>query len=119
MKNINGFHLSYNMTAYSFAIFNFLLALCFFIAFFHITQDLPDMIPVHWSEHGGFDKIGNKTELYPIAISSMVIAAIALPSTIMLIKKNYAGFSYLFNGISLFSTCICILVFIFMLTGVK
>lgn len=98
MKNINGFHLSYNMTAYSFAIFNFLLALCFFIAFFHITQDLPDMIPVHWSEHGGFDKIGNKTELYPIAISSMVIAAIALPSTIMLIKRIMQDFLTFLTG---------------------
>lgn len=92
MKRLKPFRLPYNMPAYCFAVFNFILALCFCIVFFIIVHDLPDMIPVHWSEHGGFDKVGNKTELYPIAISSMAIATIALPSTIVLIKKIMPDF---------------------------
>lgn len=119
MKKLKPFRLPYNIPAYCFALFNFILALCFCIVFFHIVHDLPNMIPVHWSEYGGFDKMGNKTELYPIAISSMVIATIALPSTIVLIKKDFVGWSYLFNGISMFSTCLTILVFAFMLTGIN
>lgn len=95
MKKIKSFVLPYNMPAYAFAVFNFILAVCFCVVFFYIVKGFSDMIPVHWSEYGGFDKTGSKTELYPIAISSMANAAIAFPSTVVLIKKDFAGLSYL------------------------
>ena len=102
----------------AFSVLNFLFALAFCIGFFYTLKDLPDIIPVHWSEQGGFDKFGEKSELYSIGISAMAAAALAFPVSMVCIKKKYSGFAYLFSGISMFLTCVMILVYCFMRSGI-
>lgn len=116
MKRLKSFALSYNMLPYSIAVLNFIIALTFCIAFFCIVKNMPETIPVHWSQENGIDKWGAKSELYSVAIIPTVFAGITLPSSIALIRKNYNGFAYLFNGISLTLTLIMIFTAVFMLS---
>ena len=108
----------YDTKAVVFTLLNFLFALAFCIGFFYTLKDLPDIIPVHWSEQGGFDKFGEKSQLYPIGISAIAVAALAFPASMVCIKKSYNGFAYLFSGISMFLTCVMILVYCFMRSGI-
>lgn len=94
---------------YGIAIFSFLLALGFCIAFFCVAQDLPETVPLHWSEQGGIDKWGPKSGLYHLPIISMVFGSLALPSSVVLIRKDLNGVSYFVNGVALFATCMMIL----------
>lgn len=108
----------YDTKAVVFTLLNFLFALAFCIGFFYTLKDLPDIIPVHWSEQGGFDKFGEKSQLYPIGIIAIAVAALAFPVSMGCIKKSYSGFAYLFSGISMFVTCLMILVYGFMRSAI-
>lgn len=116
--NLRYYSFMYDTKAVAFSILNFLFALAFCIGFFYTLKDLPDIIPVHWSEQGGFDKFGEKSQLYPIGISAIAIAALAFPVSMVCIKKSYNGFAYLFSGISMFATCLMILVYGFMRSAI-
>lgn len=118
MKKTKSFMLPYNTMSYSVAIFNFLFALGFLIACFITIDKLPDAVPLHWSEQGGYDRWGTKSELYPLPIISMVISAIALPSSVLLIRKSFNGFAYFVNGVSIFSTLMIIFAFLLMISPV-
>lgn len=118
MKKSKSFMLPYNTLSYSVAIFTFLFALCFLIVSFITIDKLPDTVPLHWSEQGGFDRWGDKSELYPLPIISMAISAIALPSSVLLIRKSYNGFAYFVNGVSIFSSLMMIFAFLLMITHV-
>lgn len=118
MKKSKSFMLPYDTLSYSVAVFTFLFALCFLIACFITIDKLPDTVPLHWSEQGGFDRWGDKSELIPLPIISMAIAAIALPSSVLLIRKSFNGFAYFVNGVSIFSTLITIFAFLLMVSPV-
>lgn len=118
MKKSKSFMLPYDTLSYSVAVFTFLFALCFLIACFITIEKLPDTVPLHWSEQGGFDRLGDKSELIPLPIISMAIAAIALPSSVLLIRKSFNGFAYFVNGVSIFSTLMIIFAFLLMVSPV-
>lgn len=118
MKKSKSFMLPYDTLSYSVAVFTFLFALCFLIACFITIDKLPDTVPLHWSEQGGFDRWGDKLELIPLPIISMAIAAIALPSSVLLIRKSFNGFAYFVNGVSIFSTLMIIFAFLLMISPV-
>ena len=98
-----------NIFPYGITAFSFLFALCFCVAFFWIAGDLPETVPLHWSEQGGYDRWGPKAELYPITVIPTVIALITLPCSILSIRKDLRFLSYFANGISIFSTAMTIL----------
>lgn len=100
--------------AYGITVFNFLLAISFCVVFFYILKDLPESVPLHWSEQGGFDKWGAKSSLYPLNLIPTGIAVLALPSSILLIRRDYKFVSYIINFTSIFLTCIMFLVALFM-----
>lgn len=118
MKSKRKFVLPYNTTAYMISALTFLYAVCFLIICFVMIDKLPDNVPLHWSEQGGFDRWGDKSELYPLPIISAVISLIALPSSVLLIRKSYNGFSYFVNGVSIFSTSMMIFAFLLMVSAV-
>lgn len=118
MKKRESFALPYDTMSYFAAIFAFLFALCFLIACFVTIDKLPDTVPLHWSEQGGFDRFGDKTELFALPIISMVIAVIALPCSVLLIRKSYNGFAYFVDGVSVFSTLMTVLAFWLMVSQV-
>ena len=97
--------LPWRRAPYGIAIFSFLLALSFCIVFFEFAQILPETVPIHWSERGGFDKWMPTSGLYPLALIPLGYSAFALPSSILLIRRDLNGFAYLISGISLFLTC--------------
>lgn len=110
MKRVQSPVLPWRMLPYGVAIFNFLLALAFCIAFFVQVQGLPAQVPIHWSEMGGFDRWGSPSQLFPLALIPMAVATAALPGSVALIRRDLNGFAYLVNGISLFLTVIMMLV---------
>lgn len=118
MKKTKSFMLPYNTMSYSVAVFTFLFALGFLIACLITIDKLPDTVPLHWSEQGGYDRWGDKSKLYPLPIISMVISAIALPSSVLLIRKSFNGFAYFVNGVSIFSTLMIIFAFLLMISPV-
>lgn len=118
MKKSKSFMLPYDTLSYSVAVFTFLFALCFLIACFITIDKLPDTVPLHWSEQGGFDRWGDKSELIPLPIISMAIAVIALPSSVLLIRKSFNGFAYFVNVVSIFSTLMMIFAFLLMISPV-
>lgn len=102
---------------YGIAIFSFLLAVGVLIAFLCIAPGLPDTVPVHWSELGGFDKWGAKTELYPLAFIPPMFGLISLLCSIVAIRREINGIAYFASGISLFVTCLMALVMAFMVNA--
>ncbi len=118
MKNKRKFVLPYNTAAYMISALTFLYAVCFLIICFVMIDKLPDTVPLHWSEQSGFDRFGDKSELYALPIISMAIAVIALPCSVLLIRKSYNGFAYFVDGVSVFSTLMTILAFWLMVSQV-
>lgn len=82
-----------------------------------IAPGLPDTVPVHWSELGGFDKWGAKTELYPLAFIPPMFGLISLLCSIVAIRREINGIAYFASGISLFVTCLMALVMAFMVNA--
>lgn len=117
MKKFNLTVLPWRRLPYVIAIFSFLLALGVLVAFLCIAPGLPDTVPVHWSEMGGFDKWGVKTELYPLAFIPLVFGVITLPCSIAAIRREINGISYFASGVSLFVTCLMALVMAFMVNA--
>lgn len=103
------FILPYNFGPYFLTVFSFAAALCFLIVFIAVVDTLPENVPTHWTAGVGIDGWGTKSELYHLGIIPMVFAAAALPLSVFLIRREYQGFSYLVNGISLFTLLMCIL----------
>lgn len=118
MKKVKSFMLPYHAPSYGVAIFSFLLAAAFCIAFFVLLQDLPALVPVHWSAQGGFDNVSPKSELYPIAIIPAAVAACACALSIYLIRKDIALLANIASGIALCLTAAMIFVGAFMLHGI-
>lgn len=116
-KKAKSFMMPYNAVPYGFSVFSFLIVLCFLIVFFVITAQLPDIVPTHWSADAGIDGWGAKTELYPVGIIPMAFAVAALPLSVVLIRKDYRGFSYFVNGCSVFATVMCMLAATVLLKG--
>ncbi|MFR8010453.1 MAG: DUF1648 domain-containing protein [Clostridia bacterium] len=102
---------------YGTAALSLLLALGFCIAFFCMAQNLPETVPLHWSEYGGIDKWGPKSGLYHLPIISLVFGAVAFPSSVALIRRDLNGAAYFINGISLFVTCLMALVAAFFVSA--
>lgn len=109
--------LAWRRAPYGVAIFSFLLALGFCIAFFCLAQNLPETVPIHWSEYGGFDKWGPTSGLYPLALIPLGLSVFVLPCSIVLIRRDLNGFAYFINGVSLFVTCLMALVAAFFLNA--
>lgn len=103
------FMLPYNFGPYFLTAFSFAAALCFLIVFIVVVDSLPENVPTHWTAGVGIDGWGKKSELYPLCVIPMVFAVAALPLSVFLIRREYQGFSYLVNGISLFALLMCIL----------
>ena len=118
MKKVKSFMLPYNAPAYGVAIFSFLLAAVFCIVFFVLLQDLPALVPVHWSPQGGFDNLSPKSELYPIAVIPVAVAACASALSVYLIRKDVALLANIASGIALCLTGAMIFVGAFMLNGI-
>lgn len=117
MKKFNLTVLPWRRLPYGVAIFSFLLAVGVLIAFLCIEPGLPDTVPVHWSELGGFDKWGAKTELYSLAFIPLALGAIALPCSIAAVRRELNGIAYFASGVSLFVTCLMALVLAFMVNA--
>lgn len=101
--------LPYNFGPYFLTVFSFAATLCFLIVFIFVVDSLPENVPTHWTAGVGIDGWGNKSELYTLGVIPMVFAILALPLSVFLIRREYQGFSYLVNGISLFALLMCIL----------
>lgn len=84
---------SYNAPAYIVAAVALAAAVAFCIVFFCLAQNLPDSVPVHWSAGGGFDKWGNKSELYHLGIIPPAFAAVLSVCSVLCIKKDFSGVS--------------------------
>ncbi len=117
MKNQRLSVLPWRRLPYAITIFSFLLAVGVLVAFLCIAPNLPETVPVHWSELGGFDKWGTKAELYPLALIPMGFGVIALPCSIAAVRRELNGAAYFINGISLFVTCLMALVLAFMVNA--
>lgn len=112
MKKLNAarsFMLPYNFGPYFFTAFSFAASLCFLIVFITVVDTLPENVPTHWTAGVGIDGWGSKSELYHLGVIPMVFAIAALLLSVILIRREYQGFSYLVNGISLFVLLMCIL----------
>lgn len=118
MKKTKTFVWPYNAPAYCAAVFSLLLALGFCIVFFVLVQDLPDLVPVHWSPEGGFDNVSPKSELYPIGIIPPVFAVCAFALSVYLIRKDVNLLANLASGIALCLTCVMIFIGAFMLHAI-
>lgn len=88
----------------------FILSFCFLIVFFVLAKDLPQIVPVHFSNGVGIDGWGNKSELYPIPIIPAVFGVLTVPVAVVCSKKDVPGFSYFASGVSLFATLLMALV---------
>ena len=117
MKNPKLSVLPWRRLPYGIAVFSFLLALGVMVAFLCIAPNLPETVPVHWSELGGFDKWGTKAELYPLALIPLVFGAITLPCSIAAVRKELNGIAYFASGVSLFVTFLMALVLAFMVNA--
>lgn len=109
--------ISVDFPAYLFTVLNFLLSLCFVCVFFYIAKDLPERVPVHYTNGVGFDRWGEKTELYSLSIIPAVTAFLNTVLSVILIRKNLNWISYLTSGISFFVTLAMALVAAMMFRG--
>lgn len=104
MSRSKSLSLPYDFPAYLVTFLNFLAAVCLVCVFFYIVKDLPETVPVHYTNGVGFDRWGEKTELYSLAIIPAVTAALNTVLSVILIRKNLNWISYLTSGISFFVT---------------
>lgn len=104
MNRSKSLTLPYDFPAYLVTFLNFLAAVCLVCVFFYIAKDLPETVPLHYTNGVGFDRWGEKTELYSLAIIPAVTAALNTVLSVILIRKNLNWISYLTSGISFFVT---------------
>ena len=96
---------------------NVAVMLLFCGIFFHTLQALPDTVPLHYSTGVGFDRWGDKTELYHLGIIPLVTTVVNTLLSILLIRKDLNWIAYLTNGITLFVTLAMALVAALMVSG--
>lgn len=114
-KSKRVFMMPYNFFGYFLTIVVFAASIIFAVVFFKRLSEMPDTVPVHWTEGVGYDRWGEKSELYPLGIIPLVFSAVCAPTSVLLLKKEYQGFSYFLNGISLFALFMCALASLLML----
>lgn len=117
MKQRKTLIVSVDFPAYLFSALNFLIALSFVCVFFYVAKDLPQTVPLHYTNGVGFDRWGEKTELYSLAVIPAVTAALNTALSAILIRKNLNWISYLTSGISFFVTLAMVLVAALMFRG--
>lgn len=109
------FMMPYNFFGYFLTAFAFAASVIFAVVFFMRLSEMPDTVPVHWTAGVGYDRWGEKSELYSLGIIPLAFAVICTPTSVFLLKKEYQGFSYFTNGISLFALFMCVLASLVML----
>ena len=100
-----------------FTALNVIAMLLFCGIFFYTLQTLPDTVPLHYSTGVGFDRWGDKTELYHLGIIPLVTTAVNTLLSILLIRKDLNWVAYFTNGITLFVTLTMALVAALMVSG--
>lgn len=109
------FVMPYNFFGYLLTAAAFAASVIFAVVFFMRLSEMPDTVPVHWTAGVGYDRWGEKSELYPLGVIPLVFAAVCALTSVLFLKKDYLGFSYFSNGISLFSLFMCVLSSLLML----
>lgn len=108
MKRVKkAFVLPYNFWGYFLTIAAFAGSVLFAVVFFISLSEMPDTVPVHWTAGVGYDRWGQKSELYHLGIIPLVFAMICSPTSLFILKKGYQGFSYFLNGILLYMLFMC------------
>lgn len=106
MKNT----LSFNAPPWIVTVFSFVLTLGLCAAFFAFLPNLPETVPVHYSNGVGVDRWGERSELIGMPVMALVISAAAFVISAVCIKKQLSGFAYFASGLSLFVTLVLSLV---------
>ncbi len=96
---------------------NVIAMLLFCGIFFYTLQTLPDTVPLHYSTGVGFDRWGDKTELYHLGIIPLVTTVVDTLLSIFWIRKDLNWVAYFINGITLFVTLTMALVAALMVSG--
>ena len=56
MSRSKSLRLPYDFPAYIVTVLNFLAAVCLVCVFFYIAKDLPETVPLHYTNGIGFDR---------------------------------------------------------------